>query len=171
MSDTCRGQKEALVPLKLKLQVVLSHHMDARHQTLVLFKNSKCSKPLSHLSLTLCICLFLGRLSLHSPDWPGSHYADQTVLNSRDPPDSASQMLGLKACATTTGCKFWPQVMCSGDSALLLRCENIWHNWSSKPGCDPQELLRCDSHSVPPPSVAPVHLQVIQTPRPVLRTA
>lgn len=106
MSDTCRGQKEALVPLKLKLQVVLSHHMDARHQTLVLFKNSKCSKPLSHLSLTLCICLFLGRLSLHSPDWPGSHYADQTVLNSRDPPDSASQMLWLKKSTTMHSLRF-----------------------------------------------------------------
>jgi hypothetical protein len=36
-----------------------------------------------------------------SPGCPGTHSVDQTGLELRDPPASASQVLGLKACATT----------------------------------------------------------------------
>jgi hypothetical protein len=38
-------------------------------------------------------CLILG--------CPGTHFVDQDILELRDLPGSASQMLGLKACATT----------------------------------------------------------------------
>ncbi|GAB1295453.1 Host cell factor 2 [Apodemus speciosus] len=41
------------------------------------------------------------RVSLCSPDCPGTHSVDQAGLELRNPPASASQVLGLKACATT----------------------------------------------------------------------
>jgi hypothetical protein len=42
------------------------------------------------------------RVSLDSPDCPGTHSVDQAGLELRNPPASASQALGLKVCATTT---------------------------------------------------------------------
>jgi hypothetical protein len=41
------------------------------------------------------------QVSLYSPDCPGTHYADQAGLELRNPPASASQVLGLKACTNT----------------------------------------------------------------------
>jgi hypothetical protein len=41
------------------------------------------------------------RVSLCSPGCPGTHFVDQACLELRNPPASASQVLGLKACATT----------------------------------------------------------------------
>jgi hypothetical protein len=43
------------------------------------------------------------RVSLYSPGYPGTHSVDQASLELRKPPVSASQVLGLKACATTPG--------------------------------------------------------------------
>jgi hypothetical protein len=40
---------------------------------------------------------------LCSPGYPGTHSVDQAVLELRNPPASASQVLGLKACAITPG--------------------------------------------------------------------
>jgi hypothetical protein len=45
--------------------------------------------------------LFRDRVSLYSPDCPGTHFVDQAGLELRNPPASASQVLGLKACTTT----------------------------------------------------------------------
>jgi hypothetical protein len=45
--------------------------------------------------------VFRVRVSLCSPGCPGTHFVDQTVLELRNPPASASRVLGLKACATT----------------------------------------------------------------------
>ncbi|GAB1292261.1 Ras GTPase-activating-like protein IQGAP1 [Apodemus speciosus] len=42
------------------------------------------------------------RVSLYCPGCPGTHSVDQAGLELRNPPASASQVLGLKACATTT---------------------------------------------------------------------
>jgi hypothetical protein len=50
-----------------------------------------------------CFCFFRDRVSLYSPDWPRTHFVDQAGLKLRNPPASASQVLGLKACATTPG--------------------------------------------------------------------
>jgi hypothetical protein len=47
------------------------------------------------------ILLFRDRVSLYSPGCPGTHFVDQAGLELRNPPASASQVLGLKACATT----------------------------------------------------------------------
>ncbi|GAB1287460.1 Fragile X mental retardation syndrome-related protein 1 [Apodemus speciosus] len=44
---------------------------------------------------------YLKRVSLCSPGCPGTHSVDQAGLELRNPPASASQVLGLKACATT----------------------------------------------------------------------
>jgi hypothetical protein len=41
------------------------------------------------------------RVSLCSSGCPGTHFVDQVGLEHRNPPASASQVLGLKACATT----------------------------------------------------------------------
>jgi hypothetical protein len=45
----------------------------------------------------------LDRVSLYSPGCPGTHFVDQAGLELRNLPASASQVLGLKACATTPG--------------------------------------------------------------------
>jgi hypothetical protein len=54
-----------------------------------------------------CRCLFCfvfrDRVSLYSPGCPGTHFVDQAGLELRNPPASASQVLGLKACATKPG--------------------------------------------------------------------
>ena len=53
------------------------------------------------------VCLFFlvfqDRVSLCSPGCPGIHFVDQAGLELRNPPASASRVLGLKACATTPG--------------------------------------------------------------------
>jgi hypothetical protein len=55
---------------------------------------------MSSLSLFL---VFRDRVSLCSPGCPGTHFVDQAALELRNPPASASRVLGLKACATTPG--------------------------------------------------------------------
>jgi hypothetical protein len=52
--------------------------------------------------LFVCFC-FRDRVSLCSPGYPGTHFVDQAGLELRNPPASASRVLGLKACATTPG--------------------------------------------------------------------
>jgi hypothetical protein len=56
------------------------------------------------LHWALFIYLFLvfrDRVSLCIPGCPGTHSVDQAGLELRNQPASASQVLGLKACATT----------------------------------------------------------------------
>jgi hypothetical protein len=45
--------------------------------------------------------VFRDRVSLCSPGCPGTHSVDQAGLELRNPPASASQVLGLKAGTTT----------------------------------------------------------------------
>jgi hypothetical protein len=52
------------------------------------------------------VCLFGDRVSLCSPGCPGTHSVDQAGLELRNLPASASQVLELKACATTTQLSF-----------------------------------------------------------------
>jgi hypothetical protein len=47
------------------------------------------------------IFFFWDRVSLYRPGCPGTHSVDQAGLELRNPPASASRVLGLKACATT----------------------------------------------------------------------
>jgi hypothetical protein len=52
--------------------------------------------------LVCFVLVFQDRVSLYSSGCPGTHFVDQAGLELRNPPASASQVLGLKACATTT---------------------------------------------------------------------
>jgi hypothetical protein len=51
--------------------------------------------------------VFRDRVSLYSPGCPGAHFVDQAGLELRNPPASASRVLGLKAYATTPGSLFF----------------------------------------------------------------
>jgi hypothetical protein len=53
--------------------------------------------------LFVFVFVFRDRVSLYSPGCPGTHSVDQAGLELRNPPASASRVLGLKACATTPG--------------------------------------------------------------------
>jgi hypothetical protein len=62
------------------------------------------------LFVCLFVCFFRDRVSLCSPGYPGTHSVDQAGLKLRNLPASASQVLGLKACATTT--PGWKEISC-----------------------------------------------------------
>jgi hypothetical protein len=64
------------------------------------FFSIKCLVSFSHFFFPV----FRDRVSLCSPDCPGTHSVDQAGLELRNPP--ASQVLGLKACPTTPGSCF-----------------------------------------------------------------
>jgi hypothetical protein len=49
------------------------------------------------------VLVFRDRVSLYNPGCPGTHFVDQAGLELRNPPASASRVLGLKTCATTAG--------------------------------------------------------------------
>jgi hypothetical protein len=52
-----------------------------------------------------CFVLFFETgFSLYSSGYPGTHFVDQAGLELINLPASASQVLGLKACATRPGC-------------------------------------------------------------------
>jgi hypothetical protein len=53
----------------------------------------------------LFLFLFFETVSLCSSGCPGTHFVDQASLELRNQPASASQVLGLKACATSTQLK------------------------------------------------------------------
>jgi hypothetical protein len=55
------------------------------------------------LLLFLGCFVFRDRVSLYSPGCPGTHSVDQAGLELRNPPASASRVLGLKACTTMPG--------------------------------------------------------------------
>jgi hypothetical protein len=58
------------------------------------------------LNENIIFFVFWDRVSLRSPGRPGTHFVDQAGLKLRNPPASASQVLGLKACNTTPGLIF-----------------------------------------------------------------
>jgi hypothetical protein len=66
------------------------------------------------------VCLFVFKTGfLCSPGCPGTYSVDQAGLELRNPPASASQVLGLKACATTPG----PNLLLGRD--VLCRNRNL----------------------------------------------
>jgi hypothetical protein len=60
---------------------------------------------------------FRDRVSLYSSGCPGTHFVDQAGLELRNPPASASQVLGLKVCATMPG-----KSMFSAKATSVLNC-------------------------------------------------
>jgi hypothetical protein len=58
--------------------------------------------------MSVIFFFFRDRVSLYSSGCPGTHSVDQDALKLRNPPASASQVLGLKACAATPSlCHFF----------------------------------------------------------------
>jgi hypothetical protein len=87
----------------------------------------RCPEALASLSSVLegffVFLVFLDRFSLCISDCPGTHSVDQAGLELRNPPASASRVLGLKACATTPGGIFLStyktSALCMQDSLSL----------------------------------------------------
>jgi hypothetical protein len=77
-----------------KLSVLPSNHVYYRYTTHSCFWQDVSFSFLSFF-------FFWDRVSLCIPGCPGTHSVDQAGLKLRNPPPSASQVLGLKACATT----------------------------------------------------------------------
>jgi hypothetical protein len=70
-------------------------------------EKNRTFKFISKISLNLIkriFCLFCfvfqDRISLYSPDCPGTHFVDQAGLKLKILPASASRVPGLKACST-----------------------------------------------------------------------
>jgi hypothetical protein len=78
----------------------------------------------SCLEDALFVCLFVcfwDRVSLCSPGCPGTHFVDQAGLELRNPPASASQVLGLKACMHHERCFNKPKFLCAKASESILK--------------------------------------------------
>jgi hypothetical protein len=69
--------------------------------TLVIGNSNKCFSFLSFFFFFFLV--FRDRVSLYSPGCPGTHCVGQAGLKLRNPPASASRVLGLKVCATMPG--------------------------------------------------------------------
>jgi hypothetical protein len=78
------------------------------------FNHQRVATPGSGLSPDLCLndviflfwlglVFFQDRVFLCRPGCPGTHFVDQAGLKLRNPPASASRVLGLKACTTIPG--------------------------------------------------------------------
>ena len=67
----------------------------------VLFFYFVCLFVVVVVVVVIVVLVFQDRVYLCSPGCPGTHFVDQAGLELRNPPASASQVLGLKACATT----------------------------------------------------------------------
>jgi hypothetical protein len=66
--------------------------------------------------LFACLLVFKDRVSLYIPGCPGTHSIDQAGLKIRNPPVSASRVLGLKVCAIMQGydCIFKNEIISRG---------------------------------------------------------
>jgi hypothetical protein len=72
---------------------------------LFIFGNARANKhstiePDPNLFFYLFVVVFQDRVSLCSPGCPGTHFVDQARLELRNPPASASRVVGLKVCTT-----------------------------------------------------------------------
>jgi hypothetical protein len=84
------GQNRPLDPLGMKVEISMSYRISAG-------KNSDYTV----ITFFFFFLVFRDRVSLYSPGCPVTHFVDQAGLKLRNSPASASQVLGLKACATT----------------------------------------------------------------------
>jgi hypothetical protein len=71
--------------------------------------------------------LFRDKVSLYSPGCPGTHSVDQAGLELRNPPASASEVLGLKACTPTPSFFFFKLLLYS----VPIQATPLWE------GCTP----------------------------------
>jgi hypothetical protein len=80
--------------------------------------------------------VFRDRVSLYSPGCPGTHSVDQAGLELRNPPASASRVLGLKACTTTPSAQnletaLWHQT--GMQSTYIHAGKTLIHSWAMWP--------------------------------------
>jgi hypothetical protein len=79
---------------------------------------------LIHLQIPFLGGGFRDRVSLCSPGCPGTHFVDQAGLELRNPPASASRVLGLKVCATTPGPRYFFN-SCFMHVSILPACMSV----------------------------------------------
>jgi hypothetical protein len=79
------------------------------------------------------------RVSLCSPGCPGTHFVDQVILKLRNLPASASQVLGLKACATTPS----SETPSSEDALLMDLTQAEFGGGSHQPRKLPDRTASC----------------------------
>jgi hypothetical protein len=72
------------------------------------------------------VFVFRDRVSLYSPGCPGTHFVDQAGLKLRNSPASASQVLGLKACAITPCTTFNNLSLFYMFSVLIIMCRGAF---------------------------------------------
>jgi hypothetical protein len=101
-----------------------------------MFSNFLC--PFVLFCFVLFCFVFQDRVSLYSPGCPGTHSVDQAGLELRNPPASATQVLGLKACATTA------RLLCPFLKVLFINTLNNFQMKSSRIGLGMlAQLLEC----------------------------
>jgi hypothetical protein len=66
-----------------------------------------CNRDILSYFFFFFFWVFRDRVSLCSPGCPGTHFVDRAGLELKNPPASASRVLGLKACATTPGLSYF----------------------------------------------------------------
>jgi hypothetical protein len=93
-----------------KVQETQEYRVVAQSSHRVSFVHSHKHQQCEGLDTIFCLfgwfLVFRDRVSLCSPGCLGTHSVDQAGLELRNPPASASQMLGIKACATMPGFLF-----------------------------------------------------------------
>jgi hypothetical protein len=89
--------------------------------------------PSLHAKIFVCLFVFQDRVSLYSPGCPGTHFVAQAGLKLRNLPVSASQVLGLKACATTARLPYqdfkWVNWTASFPNGCCVALESHGHEW------------------------------------------
>jgi hypothetical protein len=92
---------------------------------------SKMLLPAERLNLSFCNLFFFlqDRVSLCSPGCPGTHFLHQAGLELRNPPASASQVLGLQACTTTEIFLREADNLATGDPVLTALAEQVLTGW------------------------------------------
>jgi hypothetical protein len=89
--------------IQLKAMLLLSHNQLVANSSAIGTPPPQalpCNTGLITASPILFLFVFRDRVSLYSPGCPGTHSVEQAGLELRNPPSSASQVLGLNACAT-----------------------------------------------------------------------
>ena len=91
-----------------------------------------------------CGVFFWDRVSLCSPGYPGTQSVDQAGLELRNPPASASQVLGLKVWATTAQlrCNFLKQRQCH-----KLGVHSMWYHQVFANYFNTDHILHLSFHS------------------------
>lgn len=91
-------------------------------------------------------CLKTGTLSLWSSGCSGTHNVDQVGLElTRDPPASASSVLGLKVCATLTG-HSW-SLLEAGEMAIDSKASVCMRKTEFRSSAPPQKSVwQCMPH-------------------------